>query len=246
MRLSRLFINSPLIPGQLIDLPDESVHYLLTVLRLRVGTPLILFNGQGGEYSARLTLATKKNAQLQVEAYYPIERESALTLTLVQAIARPDHTDYIIQKAVELGVNRLIPIITERTPPLNHNKLAKREHHWRKIIISACEQCGRNRLPLLEPIQSIEQWLTQPPTNLAIVLAPQGQNAFNYLINKEKSVSNITVLIGAEGGLTANELQQAINANYLDIHLGTRILRTETAAITMLAICQSIWGDLSH
>jgi len=237
MPLSRLFIDSPLAVGQEIVLVKESAHYLLNVLRQRIGTQVTLFNGQGGEYVADLIAATKKNAHLQVIEYKNIERESALQLTLVQAISRPEHMDYTIQKAVELGVQRIVLVITERS-------LTRiREQRWRKIIISACEQCGRNRLPQLDSVLSLNAWLAEQSRSFCIVLSPSGKQALNIqsLSGVEK---NLTVLIGAEGGLSEAEIEQTRQAGYLDIRLGPRILRTETAAVTVLAVCQALWGDL--
>jgi 16S rRNA (uracil1498-N3)-methyltransferase len=250
MRLSRLFVDSPLIVGQEMVLPQESAHYLLNVLRLRVGAPVILFNGQGGEYVASLIAAAKKKAILQVNEYDAIERESALPLTLVQAISRPEHFNYTLQKAVELGVQHIVPVISERSPPLLKTQISKREQHWRKIIISACEQCGRNRLPELHQVQRLTVWLTRQPSGYCLVLSPSGTNGWSNIEQKTDRIDNndhprsVTLLIGAEGGLTETEIEQAIQAGYIDIRLGPRILRTETAAVAMLAVCQAWWGDL--
>ncbi|MDM8560425.1 16S rRNA (uracil(1498)-N(3))-methyltransferase [Candidatus Parabeggiatoa sp. HSG14] len=248
MRLSRLYIDIPLSVGQEIVLPKESAHYLLNVLRLRVGTSITLFNGEGGEYIAHLITATKKMAQLQIIEYKEIERESFLQLTLVQAISRPEHINYTLQKSVELGVQHIVPVIAERSPPFDKNKISKREQHWQKIIISACEQSGRNRLPHLHNIQPLTNWLNKPQQGIRIVLSPNGKKFLSHnifpLSQRETKGNSITVLIGAEGGLTENEIQQATKTGYLDIRLGARILRTETAAVTMLAICQALWGDL--
>lgn len=259
MRLSRLFVEDILLAvGQEIVLPQESAHYLVNVLRLRVGASVILFNGQGGEYTARLVTVAKKNAKLQILEYKNIECESALQLTLVQAISRPDHMDYTIQKAVELGVQRIVPVITERSPPLDKTKISKREQHWRKIIINACEQCGRNHLPTLHHTLSLTAWFTEPQLGIYMVLSPTGKSRLHdvniHLSPKNRQISSlsekevegdfITLLIGAEGGLNEVEIQQAMQAGYVDIRLGQRILRTETAAIAVLAVCQAWWGDL--
>ncbi len=244
MRLSRLFVDMPLVVGEAIILPKESAHYLLNVLRLRVGREVILFNGKGGEYVARLIAATKKKAELQVDEYKNIERESPLPLILVQAISRPEHFNYTLQKSVELGVQRIVPVITERSPPLDQTKISKREQHWRKIIISACEQCGRNRLPQLEDVLPLNILLAKKPQQ-GIVLSPLGEHCLCDALKRENTLSaRVSVLIGAEGGLSEAEIQQAIQVGYLDIRLGPRILRTETAAVTVLAICQALAGDL--
>jgi len=238
----RLFINQPLVVEVEVVLSKESAHYLLNVLRLRVGTDIIVFNGGGGEYTARLVAATKKTALLQVIEFNAIERESPLPLTLVQAISRSDRMDYTIQKAVELGVHQIVPVITARSPPLDKSKISKREQHWQKIIISSCEQCGRNRLPVLEPILPLSAWLMKvDKEGRGVVLSPTGTIHFQSL---EQSEGPVTVLIGAEGGLSETEIEQARQAGYLEISLGSRILRTETAAVAVLAICQALWGDL--
>jgi 16S rRNA (uracil1498-N3)-methyltransferase len=241
MRISRLYINQALKSEQEIVLAKDAAHYLINVLRLRVGAELILFNGEGGEYTARLIVADKKAAKLKLLEYQEIERESSLELTLVQAISRPEHMNYTIQKAVELGVTRIVPLITKRSPPIDKTKINKREQHWQKIIISACEQCGRNRLPILDQVQTFSEYLADKnQLEHSIVLAPKA----NHSVSTLKIDKKINVLIGAEGGLTEEEIQQAIQAGYLDVRLGSRILRTETAAIAMLALCQGFWGDL--
>ena len=163
-------------------------------------------------------------------------------LTLVQAIARPEHMDYSLQKAVELGVQCIIPVITERSPPLDKTRINKREQHWHHIMIHAAEQCGRNDLPQLDKVQSLNTALVQNPSGTCIVLSPKGNNHLTTLINPTRLM---TLFIGPEGGLTDREIQHAKQAGYVDIQLGPRILRTETAAITIVAICQALWGDLS-
>jgi len=229
MRRSRLFIDMPLVVGQDIVLPKESAHYLVNVLRLRVGATVTLFNGQGGEYIARFIAATKKNAQLQVDEFKAVDCESPLPLTLVQAISRPEHFNYTLQKSVELGVQRIVPVITERSPSLDKTTISKRETQWRKMIISACEQCGRNRLPQLENVLPLKSLLAKPPQGNHIILSPTGKHHLYEVIKRdstEKKFSQIdplSVLIGAEGGLTEAEIEQAMQVGYLDISLGPRI-----------------------
>jgi 16S rRNA (uracil1498-N3)-methyltransferase len=241
MRVSRLFLDMPLTVGSRVILPKESAHYLTTVLRLRPLNWVIVFNGQGGEYLAQLVVATKKQVELAIADYQAVERESPLPLTLVQAISRPEHIDYSLQKAVELGVSQIIPIITERSPPLQPPQWEKRRQHWQKIIINAGEQCGRNRLPWLPEIQTLTRWLESPLLGTGLVLSPQGKN--RLLSIQPKELTPVTCLIGPEGGLTDMEIQQAIDKGYLDLFLGPRVLRTETAATAILAIAQAWWGD---
>ena len=238
--MSRLYIDSPLAVEQELILPKESAHYLLNVLRLRLGAMLTLFNGQGGEYTTKLVAIAKKEARLQVQTYNPIDRESELHTSLVQAISRPEHMDYTIQKAVELGVHQIFPILTERSVP--RSRISKREQHWRKIIISACEQSGRNRLPMLHPVQTLSACLAENrQESHCLVLSPNGKTTLPKTLKNEPK--NLTVLIGAEGGLSEAELAEAKQAGYLEVSLGPRILRTETAAVTVLAVCQGLVGD---
>lgn len=240
MRLSRLFVETPLVVGQSLTLSQEGSHYLLNVLRLPVGASLTLFNGQGGQYSAQITAYTKKSAHISVRHYEPIERESILQLGLVQAISRPEHMDYSVQKSVELGVQHIIPIITERSPPLDKATFTKRYQHWKKIVISACEQCGRNQLPILQEPEPFSHWIKQAQEGLCIVLSPEAKHTLAQVLIPNYPV---TVLNGPEGGLTQEELQQTIQAGYVDTHLGPRIMRTETAITAMLSACQAIVGD---
>jgi len=242
MRLTRLWVDSSLQTGDKLILPAEASHYVVNVLRLRLGAPLIIFNGQGGEYQAVLTEVQKKKAILNIGVHIAVERESALLLTLVQAVSRPEHMDYTMQKAVELGVTRIIPVISERSPPLDKEKMTKREQHWQKILISACEQCGRNRVPVLHSVQLLTRWLDNPLNELGILLDPTASQTLSMVLQPQQ----LTILVGAEGGLTEHEITQASQAGYMRIRLGSRVLRTETAAIAILAICQANWGDLGH
>ncbi len=242
MRLTRLWVDAPLMTDNQLQLPTETSHYVTHVLRLRIGAPLIIFNGQGGEYQAVITELQKKNVLLHIGEHVAVERESPLQLTLVQAVSRPEHMDYTIQKSVELGVSSIIPVISERSPPLDKEKMLKRWQHWQKIIISASEQCGRNRLPHLEQIQSFDQWLTQSSNTPGILLDPLATQALPTFEHPQ----HLSVLIGAEGGLTEWEIMQAKQRGWTGVRLGSRILRTETAALAILAICQAQWGDLGH
>jgi 16S rRNA (uracil1498-N3)-methyltransferase len=243
MRLTRLFVNNPLDLGKSLILPLETAHYILNVLRLKVDTPVILFNGQGGEYLATIVHYSKRQVEVMIQEYHAIERESSLCLTLVQALSRPERMDLTIQKAVELGVQQIVPVLTERSITLNHSQISKREQHWQKIIASACEQCGRNRLPQLHSVVPLSEWLTKTVTMAEnfLLLSPRGKSHFVDIVQSNQP---ITVLVGSEGGFSEMEIQQAISMGYKEIALGERILRTETAAIAIVAICQALHGDL--
>jgi len=240
----RFFVDSSLTVGETIALPKEIMQHAIWVLRLRIGAVITLFNGQGGEYSAHLIDIAKKTAYCIIDSYENKERESALSLTLVQAISKAEHFDLTIQKAVELGVQTIVPVMTERSAQLNSEKADKREQRWRRIIISACEQCGRNRLPELHSVISLENWLAQSQDGARFVLSPTAQKNLHDVLEKQEKMDAVTLLVGAEGGLSDSEMQNIISVGYQDIRLGSRILRTETAAISALAICQFLWGDL--
>lgn len=248
MRHPRLFINQPLQAHSLLPLDKEAGHYLTTVLRLRPAAMLTVFNGKGGEFLAQLN-GSGKQMSLQLLDFDNNECESALNLTLVQAISRPEHMDLTLQKATELGVTRIVPVITERSAPLDKERFEKRMQHWQKILQSACEQSGRNRLPELLPIQPLWQWLdTDNAANTAQILKLIPEPLANDALQMtaiQPAPTAVNLLIGAEGGFAAAEIQHAIQKGYQAVHLGKRILRTETAAISLLALCQGLWGDLT-
>lgn len=241
MRVSRFFLDQPLQAGTEVVLPKTAAHYMLNVLRLKAGQAVTVFNGQGGEFSAHLLAADRKQAILALDNFHAIERESSLALTLVQAISKPDHMDLTIQKAVELGVNRIVPIFTDYSAPLDANRVVKRQQHWYNIMINACEQSGRNRIPTLLTAQTLDDWLSQPHDSWALMLNPKGNCHLRDMLYTQQA---ITVLVGAEGGLSEREIEVLQTAGYYSVGLGTRVLRTETAAMAILAICQAWWGDL--
>jgi len=241
MRISRLYLDLPLAPGESLILPSAAAHYLVHVLRLGPGDALTLFNGQGGEYAAQLSSVSKKAVVVRVGEYRPLDCESPLALTLVQGVARNEHMDYAIQKAVELGVQQIAPVITARTQRIDAARLQSRAQHWASIIENACAQCGRNRLPVLLPVQTFPAWLAQAPQGQRLLLEPSATLSLHSLTLDGPSLS---VLIGPEGGFTDAELAAALAAGCLGVRLGPRVLRTETAALAMLAICQARWGDL--
>lgn len=243
MRVSRVYVDVPLSVGTELSLPKDCTHYLTNVLRLKAGAAVVLFNGNGCEYHGNVNHVDKKSVTVLLEKQHSPVTESPLSLVLVQAIARPEHMDYSLQKAVELGVTQIVPVLTERSPPFDMQRREKRQQHWAKIISSAAEQCGRNQLPALVPVQTLDDWLAHPQQpDCALVLAPTAECTITQL--KLTEPSSVAILIGAEGGLTEAEIEQANRVGYQSIRLGPRILRTETAASTMLSLCQLLWGDL--
>ncbi|NHQ87973.1 16S rRNA (uracil(1498)-N(3))-methyltransferase [Iodobacter sp. HSC-16F04] len=238
--MPRFFLDMPLAAGLGFNLP-ESVARHVQVLRLQPDDDIILFNGQGGEYAARVTEMGKRHVSVEVLTWNEQDRESPLDLTLVQAISASDRMDYTIQKASELGVSRIQPVISEYCQQrLSGERAEKRLAHWQAIAVSACEQCGRTRVPLILPAIKFEQALTQD-AELKLLLSPIGAIRQNQLPATARSAA---VLVGPEGGFSAAEETLAVAAGYTPLILGPRIFRTETVAPVIAAILQSRYGDL--
>ena len=244
MAVPRFFFPLDLAPdavGGLVLLPEAAAHHATRVLRLAVGDPVTLFTGTGGEYSATLVAADRRGATVRVDAFDPLERESPLAVTLAQSIAANDAMDYAIRKAVELGVTAIQPLVTERSAPLPAGERSdKRLAHWRQIVVAACEQCGRNRVPGVAPPRSIGEWLAEW-SGPGVVLAPDGVTSLPAMA---APAGPLALLVGPEGGWGARELTAATACGFTKLRLGPRILRTETAGVAALAVMQAAWGDL--
>lgn len=241
MRIPRIHLDRALAPGQAIELDRATANYLLKVLRLRPGSPLTVFNGQGGEFAA--TLTEQRPARIEIGEFHDRETESPLAITLVQGVSKGDRMDTAIQKAVELGVTRIVPVMTERSVVnLKGERKEKRTRRWQTIAASACEQCGRNRLPTIDAPRTLADWLgAEPPAGATrVVLDPTADAGFTDL----ERPAHACLLIGPEGGLTDEEITAAADTGYRRIGLGPRVLRTETAAITAISLAQGLWGDL--
>jgi len=239
---TRLHCALPLATGAMVDLPEAAAHHAARVLRLKVDDALILFNGEGGEFAARIERVTPRMVSASVGEFRDIDRESTLAVTLVQGLATGDRMDYAIQKAVELGVAAVQPVTTARSVArLDASRAEKRILHWRQIAISACEQCGRNRLPDILPLRDLDRWLQAPANaSLRLLLAPDGLRA---LAEVTRPTGKIEFLVGPEGGLAPEETAAALRAGFTAVRLGPRILRTETAALAALAALNTLWGD---
>jgi 16S rRNA (uracil1498-N3)-methyltransferase len=241
MRIPRIHHPAPLSNGAHIELSDTAANHVSRVLRLPVGAPLILFNGQGGEFDATVTAVDKRSVSVALGDFHPTEREPPLPLQLAQGISRGERMDYTIQKAVELGVSRIIPLFTEHCGvQLRGERLKKRVKHWQGVVISACEQCGRNRIPQVDAPLTLAQWLATPGGGTRLVLDPTAEHSLSQLPDPGGPVS---LLIGPEGGLSDQELALAAQAGFLGLRLGPRVLRTETAAVAALAAMLGAWGD---
>ena len=237
----RLYQTTSLEPEQLISLDKNPSHHLIRVLRARKGTEVTLFNGDGYEYLANLVDDSPKHCQLQIKQKIIIDNESPLKITLLQGISRSDRMDSCIQKSIELGVHSIIPVLCQRTGVnLKGERADKKLQHWEQIAVSACEQSGRCVIPSIQPISSFAEAIQLEEPN-KLILEPGSNQSFNSLLKPEKQVC---ILIGPEGGFTADEIQQANEKNYISVSLGPRILRTETAGPACIAIAQTLWGDL--
>ncbi|MGM0476327.1 MAG: 16S rRNA (uracil(1498)-N(3))-methyltransferase [Pseudomonadota bacterium] len=244
MAAPRIFQPGPLAEaraaGAEIELGAEAVRHLGRVLRLGPGDAVRLFDGHGGEYAATLTALDKRAGRARLDAFDDRESESPLTLELVQGLAKGERMDVAIRKAVELGVTRIVPVATARSVVrLDGERADKRHAHWRGVIIAACEQCGRNRLPELAPVTPLPEWLATP--RQGVVLDPEGGTGLTDLAAPSGPVS---LLVGPEGGLTDDELARAEAAGLHRLRLGPRVLRTETAPLAALTAVQTLWGDL--
>lgn len=243
MRLTRVFIDAPLEPGTRVTLEGNAASHITRVLRLRVGAPLTLFNGQGGEYSASIDKAHGGSVTVAIEEARAIERESPLELTLAQGISRGERMDLIVQKATELGVSRLVPLLTERSiVQLDAQHAQRKLSHWRAVAVGACEQCGRNRLPEISPPVPLPEHLrADRAADLRLMLAPEARQRIGEVA---RAASKVSVLIGPEGGLSDAEQQAALASGFTAVLTGPRVLRTETAAIVALTLLQREFGDL--
>lgn len=241
MGISRIFFNGDLVSGQNVLLDLDRSHYILDVLRLKTGDSLILFNGRGEEFQAKLIGIKRKLAEVNIENIVENSTESNLKIHLGQGISRGERMDYAIQKAVELGVAEITPIITERcNVKLDVERSQKRLIHWQKIAISACEQSGRSKIPKIHPPQELSQWI-RTATGLLLVCDPQAKSALSHY---KTTVLEVSVLIGPEGGFTQDELSLSHTAGFSSLSMGPRTLRTETATIVALTLLQFQWGDL--
>lgn len=241
MRHIRIFQPGPLRADSRIELDATAANHVSRVLRLREGAALTLFDGRGGEYPATLVQVEKRRAEVQLRQRLNRETESPLDLTLVQGVSKGERMDYAVQKATELGVRRIVPVETDHgVVSLDPARWEKKRSHWQRVAVSACEQCGRNRIPEVTPVTSLKAWLGGKPAGLGLFLDPGQSESVTDLSREEK----VTLVIGPEGGLSEEECRLAADRGYHGIRLGPRVLRTETAAVAALAVLQMRWGDL--
>ncbi|SEQ33506.1 16S rRNA (uracil1498-N3)-methyltransferase [Azotobacter beijerinckii] len=238
MRLSRFFIDAPLSLGR-CELPEAQAHYIGRVLRLAAGDAVQLFDGSGQEFIGELAEVGKKNVQVELREQFAGQAESPLRIHLGQGLSRGERMDWAIQKATELGVAEITPIVSERCEVrLKDERADKRLAHWRQIAISACEQCGRSLLPAIHPPILLGDWLERTRAELKLVLHPVAEPLASHA-----RPGSLAFLIGPEGGLSEAEVEAARRAGYRAARLGPRVLRTETAPVVALSVAQQLWGD---
>lgn len=242
MRIPRFYCPPPLALGGRVTLPPDAAHHAVRVLRMSAGDALQLFDGAGGEFRARVERIDKHSLVAVIERTVDNERESPLHITLAQGISSGDRMDYTLQKAVELGVSGIRPLQTERSVvKLAGERAVRRIQHWQSVVISACEQCGRNVVPEVHAVNGFADWLADEKERARrIVLVPDAEQRLADLPRPDEK---IVLLAGPEGGLTENELRTAQLRGFTPVRLGPRILRTETAALAALSAMQTLWGD---
>lgn len=240
--MSRILIPTPLVAGADIDLPEAAHRHLVQVLRLRPGERFTVFDGNGEEATAELTHVDKRGSRARLDTPTRPQRESPLNITLLQCVSKGERMDLTLQKAVELGVQTLQPVRSERSVvKLDSERWEKKEAHWRGIIAAACEQSGRVVLPCLKPAIDLASALAQvPPQRLRLALVPGDGQCLRELPPPEQGLA---LLIGPEGGLSEAEVASALAAGFQPVRLGPRVLRTETAGLATLAAAQALWGD---
>lgn len=240
--IPRVYLAAPLTTGNHVTLDERARHHIVNVLRLKTGADLLVFNGNGGEFGAKLFI-NGKQATAELTSFCDINRESSLHLHLVQSISRGDRMDLTIQKAVELGVSRITPVFSRRSiSKLDADRLEKRVQHWQNVLIGACEQSGRCVPPVLEAPMPLDRWLDQTAGEPNRYLLDPGAKQSVNIVSPD--CTSLTLIVGPEGGFDEQELAYAESKNCLRVGFGPRTLRTETAAIAALAVLQALAGDL--
>lgn len=241
--LTRIYFSDPIPDHGLCRLPAAKAHHIAHVLRLGEGDPVILFDGCGAAFDAVIAHCARGEVSVRVGARRDEDRESPLQVTLAQAVSSGERMDYTIQKAVELGAHTIQPLMAERcVVRLSGERAMKRVAHWQGVVNAACEQCGRNRVPRVMPLLPLRGWLDGAAGGgaLGLLLKPGADGTLKQL---ERPQGRVIVLAGPEGGLTDTEMEDAARAGFRPLRLGPRVLRTETAAVALLAAMQALWGD---
>ena len=242
--MPRFFCPQPLAIGQIVSLPDAVAHHV-QVLRLTQGDLVTLFNGEGGEYTAALTELGRRSASAEVRSHAPREAELPFALTLVQGVPEGSKMDWIVEKAVELGVAAIVPLTARRSVVrLSGERAEKRLAHWQGVVVSASEQCGRNRLATVAPVQEFNRWLAAPANGARrILLSPRAEQSLAQWA-RDTPPRAVDLLVGPEGGYSDEEEAAAIAAGAVSLSMGPRVLRTETAGLAALTMLAAAWGGM--
>lgn len=255
MRVPRIYIDvalTPITEGEVFQADSRVANYLRNALRLKEGSSVMIFDGKAGEYAAVISTISKRGVELSVEKKITTAiQESPLAITLAIGLSKGERMDWVMQKATELGVSVIQPLLTERVDvKLDAARLEKRQLHWRNTVIAACEQCGQNVLPQLNPPISLAQWFNQSDqspvadqSSLKVALALGAKPLSNLIDSVSVKPSSAAVLIGPEGGLSEQEIDLAASHGYSPVSLGNRVLRTETAPVVIVSLLQYFWGD---
>jgi 16S rRNA (uracil1498-N3)-methyltransferase len=243
MRLTRVFVGAPLTPDADLRLPEAAANHVGRVLRLREGAAIVAFDGSGADYRCEILSVRGDDVRVRVGARSPGLPESPLRITLVQAVSRGERMDWTLQKATELGVRTIVPVLSARSVVrLDDQQAIRKLRHWQAIVAGACEQCGRSVVPDIRQPQELARYLASSAREgQRFVLSPTGPASLAGLASVG---SRVELLIGPEGGLEDAELERAATAGYVPVRLGPRVLRTETAGIVALTVLQAMWGDL--
>ena len=242
MRNIRVYTEAPLAVSTTAVLSRQASHHLLRVLRCRRNDQITLFNGLGGSYTGRIVSGSARQVEVEILEFLPDTPETGLRVTLGLGISRSLHMDYAVQKSVELGVHAIVPLYTARgNVKLDQNRAGSRMAHWKKIIIHACEQSGRNIVPILDSPRDLNDWVSNCQGPARFVLAPSARQTLAGVTLDGRAAG---ILVGPEGGLTAAEQARAEEQGYVPVKLGPRILRTETAAVAAVTALQVLWGDM--
>lgn len=241
MRIPRIYTPQAFLEGTTVNLDDSAANHVGKVLRMQAGRQLILFNGETNHhFEAIIEHSDRKRVSVTIERKVPSDNESPLFIHVGQALSKGDKMELVIQKSVELGVAEITPLWTEHCDvKLNAERMEKKHKQWQGIIISACEQCGRDILPKLNPVVKFQDWVTKVDADEKWVLDPRG----NVKQNSSDSVTTAVIAIGPEGGLSQDEIQLACTYGFQSKLIGPRVLRTETAALTAVTLLQNQWGD---
>ena len=241
MRIPRIHTPADLKVGTPIALDENAANHVGRVLRMQPGQALALFNGDGYDYQASITEASKKQVVVAIEGATPNSNESPLQIILGQTVSRGDRMDYAIQKSVELGVSTIVPLVSDRCEVrLKGDREDKRLRHWQSVAVSAAEQCGRARVPDIAPVMTLADWFEYTTQcELKLVLHHRTRQSLSQLARP----GSVALLIGPEGGLTEEEIATAEQQGFTPAAIGPRVMRTETAPVAALTLCQWLWGD---